>query len=298
MAEHYKDSDVSMFDVADLACHPLNIKLYAEHVDDDFKESIKKSGVLVPLVVCRVDDKLTIVSGRRRWMCAKMLGIKEVPARFWECSDPLDLQERIIMDNIRNVTTASERAREFAELLRIEKERASQRIAAGSASQSEGKAVDIAASKVGITPYRAKKDLAVVQAADEIAESGDVEKAAEIIDTLDKKGSVAAAKVIESAKPKTAAPVPPAPKPAYPESELIDKCIGIMKQAIDKSAKQRDELVNAFDRKKNEQQAFANRFKKFERLGQEVADEIDVVANKISIIQEAWNSYVKLEESE
>lgn len=291
----YKDSDVSMFDVADLICHPLNIKLYAEHVDDDFKESIKKSGVLVPLVVCRVDDKLTIVSGRRRWMCAKMLGIKEVPARFWECNDPLDLQERIIMDNIRNVTTASERAREFAELLRIEKERASQRIAAGSASQSEGKAVDIAASKVGITPYKAKKDLAVVQAADEIAESGDVEKAAEIIDALDKKGSVAASKVIESVKPKTAAP--PMTKVSHPESELIDKCIGIIRQSIDKASKQRDVLVNSFDNKKNSQQSFANRFKKFERLGQELADDIDVVENKIGIIQEAWNSYVKLEES-
>lgn len=291
----YKDSDVSMVDVADLACHPLNIKLYAEHVDDDFKGSIEKNGVLVPLVVCKIDDKIVIVSGRRRWMCAKMLGIKEVPARFWDCADQLDLQERIIMDNIRNITTASERAREFAELLRIEQERAAQRMTT-TGTPSEGRSLDIAASKVGLSAYKAQKDLAVVEAADEFAELGDVEKAAEIIEALDKKGSVAAEKIVKSAK--AGPPIPKPVKQKYPESELIDKCVGIMKQSIDKASKQRDEMVNAFDRKKNEQQGFANRFKKFERLGQEVADEIDVVANKISIIQEAWNSYVKLEENE
>ena len=52
MAQHYEDGPVEIVGVGDLKCHPLNIKLYAEHIDEDFKKSVQESGILVPLVVC------------------------------------------------------------------------------------------------------------------------------------------------------------------------------------------------------------------------------------------------------
>jgi len=63
--------------IEDLQPHPLSLNLYGEDdIDASFIESIKESGIRVPLVI---KSNGFIISGCRRWKAAKFLGLQEVP---------------------------------------------------------------------------------------------------------------------------------------------------------------------------------------------------------------------------
>ena len=117
-------------DPNELKNYPLNISLYREHIDEDFVSSIREKGIQSPLTVCKsTNPQLNdfIVMGRRRRIAALTCKLKTVPCIVWECDDPLEFEERLILDNIRNETTVEERARMYEELLRIEAEKAARR---------------------------------------------------------------------------------------------------------------------------------------------------------------------------
>jgi ParB/RepB/Spo0J family partition protein len=61
------------------------------------EESIKKVGVLVPLTVYMADgsDQYTILDGQRRWICARNLGLPEVPIN--EVAEPSVAQNIVTM---------------------------------------------------------------------------------------------------------------------------------------------------------------------------------------------------------
>ena len=63
-------------DPHDLKLHPLNSWLYEEREDPDLLDSIRRFGVLEPLVV---NWDGVILSGHRRWKAALKLGFKSVP---------------------------------------------------------------------------------------------------------------------------------------------------------------------------------------------------------------------------
>ncbi|RJS92442.1 hypothetical protein CW705_02855 [Candidatus Bathyarchaeota archaeon] len=63
-------------DPKDLKLHPLNSWLYEEREDPDLLDSIRRFGVLEPLVV---NWDGVILSGHRRWKAALKLGFKSVP---------------------------------------------------------------------------------------------------------------------------------------------------------------------------------------------------------------------------
>lgn len=58
--------------------------------DDSLKElseSIKKDGIIQPIVVRKLDDKYEIIAGERRYRASKLIGLKTVPVIIKEVSD-------------------------------------------------------------------------------------------------------------------------------------------------------------------------------------------------------------------
>ncbi len=63
--------------------------------------SIKEKGVLLPLVVSRIDDDAyEIIAGERRWRAAQLAGLTEVPVLVKDVS-PLDRLELALIENIQ-----------------------------------------------------------------------------------------------------------------------------------------------------------------------------------------------------
>ncbi len=56
-----------------MTAHPLNTKVYGDVAPDtELLDSVRKNGVIVPVLV---DKDNHIISGHRRWLAAKELGI-------------------------------------------------------------------------------------------------------------------------------------------------------------------------------------------------------------------------------
>jgi len=68
---------LKLADLAPFRNHPF--KLYEGERFNDMVESIKNYGVIVPIVVRKVDDKYEILSGHNRVNAAKEAGLTEVP---------------------------------------------------------------------------------------------------------------------------------------------------------------------------------------------------------------------------
>jgi len=67
------------------------------------EESIRKVGVLVPLTVYKASgsDHYTILDGQRRWMCAKSIGLRDVPIN--EVAEPSVAQNIVTMFQIHKL---------------------------------------------------------------------------------------------------------------------------------------------------------------------------------------------------
>ena len=62
--------------------------LYDENKKEEMKESIRKNGILVPIIIRKIEnDKYEIISGHNRVQCSKELGLSTIPAQIVECND-------------------------------------------------------------------------------------------------------------------------------------------------------------------------------------------------------------------
>ena len=61
--------------------------------------SIRKSGIIQPIVVRRIDSGYEIIAGERRWRAAQEAGLKEVPVIIREAND-LDTAEISLVENM------------------------------------------------------------------------------------------------------------------------------------------------------------------------------------------------------
>jgi len=72
--------------------------------DDDFltelAESIRKEGVLVPIIVRPLGDKYEIVAGEQRWRAAKKVGLKEIPISLVK-ADEKKVNELALLENVK-----------------------------------------------------------------------------------------------------------------------------------------------------------------------------------------------------
>jgi len=76
-----KDNAVLMIPIGKLKVHPVNKQIYVsdEKRKAELRKSIKEHGILEPLIVTPDGDEYSILSGARRFECAKELGYTEVP---------------------------------------------------------------------------------------------------------------------------------------------------------------------------------------------------------------------------
>lgn len=88
----------------DLLANPHNPRRLFDRVDlEPLKDSIEKSGILVPLTVYREEatGKYRILDGQRRWMCAGELGLAKVPVN--EVEEPTLVQNIVTMFQIHKL---------------------------------------------------------------------------------------------------------------------------------------------------------------------------------------------------
>ncbi len=84
---------------------------------NELAESIKKFGVLQPIIVTKKDEHYEIIAGERRWRASIIAGLKEIPAIIKEDNEKdnakISLIENIQRENLNPV----ERARGFTALI-------------------------------------------------------------------------------------------------------------------------------------------------------------------------------------
>ncbi len=62
--------------------------MYDETKEQEVLESIKENGVLVPIIIRKIDnEKYEIISGHNRVECSRKLGLSTIPAQVVECDD-------------------------------------------------------------------------------------------------------------------------------------------------------------------------------------------------------------------
>ncbi|MCR5545107.1 MAG: ParB/RepB/Spo0J family partition protein [Lachnospiraceae bacterium] len=66
----------------------------------ELSESIKKHGIIEPIVVVKRDDYYQIIAGERRWRASKMAELKEVPVRIMDLTEEQIVQISLI-ENIQ-----------------------------------------------------------------------------------------------------------------------------------------------------------------------------------------------------
>ncbi len=216
-------------DPTTLKNHTMNIEIYGDKPNDEVTESIKKKGIITPIVITNDD---VIISGHTRNQSAKILGLDEVPVLVrGDLTDELDIREAIIEANKQREKTTEIKAREFQCLKEIEAERAKKRQKKGKKTdlkenlpegQKGGQSRDIAAKKVGMSGRSAEDAAEVVEAIDELEAEGETEQAEELRKTLNR--SVSAAKKKATGEES---------KPGKFDDGKLDKLIGQIARLID-----------------------------------------------------------------
>ncbi|MBQ2637686.1 ParB/RepB/Spo0J family partition protein [Candidatus Saccharibacteria bacterium] len=85
-------------------------KDFSEASLSELADSIKKHGVLQPIVVTREEENYKIVAGERRWRAAKLAGLEKIPAIV----RTLDAQNRLELSIIENAQREDLNAIELA----------------------------------------------------------------------------------------------------------------------------------------------------------------------------------------
>lgn len=75
-------------------------KVFDDKKIKELSESIKKNGIIQPILVRKKDENYEIIAGERRYRAAKLAGLKTVPAILKDTDDKLSL-ELAIIENIQ-----------------------------------------------------------------------------------------------------------------------------------------------------------------------------------------------------
>lgn len=71
--------------------------------EEDLKElsnSIKREGLIQPILVRKIDDKYQIIAGERRWQASKLAGMKQIPVQIKDVDEQKAL-ELALIENIQ-----------------------------------------------------------------------------------------------------------------------------------------------------------------------------------------------------
>jgi ParB family chromosome partitioning protein len=75
-------------------------KHFTDDALDELVDSIREHGVIQPLIVRRVGDKLELIAGERRWRACQKVGVATVPVIEREASDR-DVLEMALIENLQ-----------------------------------------------------------------------------------------------------------------------------------------------------------------------------------------------------
>ena len=85
-------------------------KIFDQESLEELAESIKKYGLIQPIVVAKKDGYYSIIAGERRWRACKIAGIEEVPAIIREDDEKINSQISLIENLQREDLNAYEKA--------------------------------------------------------------------------------------------------------------------------------------------------------------------------------------------
>lgn len=92
-------------------------KTFDEEGIEELAESIKRYGVIQPIIVVKKEDYYEIVAGERRWRASKKAGLKEIPAIVREGTDRHNKEIALIENIQREDLNAYEKALGIKELM-------------------------------------------------------------------------------------------------------------------------------------------------------------------------------------
>jgi len=79
---------------------------FNEEFLEELTESIKKEGILVPIIVRKIKGKYEIVAGEQRWRAAKKAGLKSVPISLID-ADEKKVTELALLENVKRKDLAA-----------------------------------------------------------------------------------------------------------------------------------------------------------------------------------------------
>ncbi|MEY2480822.1 MAG: ParB family transcriptional regulator, chromosome partitioning protein [Verrucomicrobiota bacterium] len=103
--------------LAEIAPSPLQPrKAFERETLAELVESIRQQGIIQPLIVRRIDGRLELIAGERRWRAAQEIGLAEVPVIIRTASD-LEVLELSLIENLqREDLNPIEEAQAYARL--------------------------------------------------------------------------------------------------------------------------------------------------------------------------------------
>ncbi|MDX8401819.1 MAG: ParB/RepB/Spo0J family partition protein [Mariprofundaceae bacterium] len=102
------------------AIHPNRYQPRSRFSDDELAAltaSIRKDGVLMPVLVRPMGDAYELIAGERRWRAAQAAGLTEIPAVVRDVDDMQALEFAIVENEQRDDLTAIESARAYQRLI-------------------------------------------------------------------------------------------------------------------------------------------------------------------------------------
>ena len=186
-----KNYNLEMRWVKDLHPSPYHEEIYGNGLPEDLEDSIRKEGVLQPLVITEDGE---ILSGRSRWRICKSIGIEEVPCLIRQEKN-LASEEKLatlINLNASRDRTPRQRAIEYRHLKIVEACRLKK-----NPGQYESTPRKVAAKKVGMSPDSCEALLDAIDQADDLASRGKMEEASALNKAIDS-GSIKSVKEASS----------------------------------------------------------------------------------------------------
>ena len=121
IGETKTEVNINKLSISDLVSNKFQPrKIFDEENLQDLTNSIKKRGIIQPIIVRKSSDdssKYEIIAGERRWLAAQKAGLHDVPVVITDVDDLKSLEFAIIENVQRNDLNALEEARGYQRLI-------------------------------------------------------------------------------------------------------------------------------------------------------------------------------------